>query len=437
MPETFDLFPSPQAVGAYVALPETLRQLAALAVGAALAWLIGTYLRKRLQPVVAPGVIEAEMKRTAVRSGVLALVPIMLWLWLLATTAVFRRLGMPLEILRPAMLLVGALALIRIGVFVLRHSAAPGSRLKAYEGALTVTIWLLVAVQILGWQPHIEQILDEYAVMVGKVRVSVYTVVSLLLSSAVLLVIALGLSNALAWRVKKSQMLDESLKIAINKLGKFVLLTFAVVVAMITAGIDLTALAVFGGALGVGLGLGLQRIVSNFVSGIILAFEGSIRLGDTISVGGAIGTVRALHARHVVVHTRDGLDLLVPNESLLTTEITNWSYDDRHVRLHLPVQISYADDPEAVIALLEGIARANPDVLAAPAPSAVVTAFAESGIDLELLVWVGDPEHGLDVRSALNREIWKAFRAEGITIPFPQREVRLTDHTGARTTVRK
>lgn len=364
----------------------------------------------------------------AMRSGLLALIPLILWLWLLAAVAVLRRFDYPVDILRPALLLAGAFALIRIGVFVLRHSFAPGSRLKAWEGILTATIWGLVALHILDGLPYVQQTLDEYALTFGSVRISLYAVASFALSMALLLLVALWLSNAFHWRVMKSEVLDDSLKIALSKLTKFGLLTLAVLAAMIAAGIDLTAFAVFGGALGVGLGLGLQRIVSNFVGGIILAFEGSIRPGDVIAMGDTYGTVQALHARHVVVHTRDGLDILVPNETLLTTEITNWSYGDRNVRLRLSVQISYSDDPEKAIELLEKAGAGHPRVLEQPKPLAILKGFGDNGIDMELRVWVKDPEQGVgNVRSEINRRIWQELKAAGITIPFPQRDIYIKE----------
>jgi hypothetical protein len=206
--------------------------------------------------------------------------------------------------------------------------------LKAWEGVLTVTIWTLVALHILGWLPWVEELLDDYALNFGKLRISLLNVVSFVLSIAVMLLVALWLANAIRNRVASSRVLDDSMKVALSKLVKFMLLTLAVLAAMMAAGIDITAFAVFGGALGVGLGLGLQRVVSNFVSGFILVFEGSIRPGDVISFGNTFGTVRALHTRHIVIHTRDGMDILVPNENLMTSEITNWSYEgDRKIRL--------------------------------------------------------------------------------------------------------
>jgi small-conductance mechanosensitive channel len=425
MQELLTLLPSREAVAGFFLSAATWRQLAVLVTGALLAWFGSRLIRQRLTPAVQPGAI-AGVGRTAVRTGLLALAPLLLWLWLLAATAVMRRLGLDTDVLRAAMPLVGALALIRMGVFVLRHSLSPGSRLKAWEGTFTLTIWVLAALHILGWLPFVEQTLDEYAIVVGQVRISIYTVISFALSVVLLLFIALWLANAIQWRLARSSVLEESLKIAIGKIVKFAFLTIAVLAAMLAAGIDLTAFAVFGGALGVGIGLGLQRIVSNFVSGIVLAFEGSIRPGDVITIGQTFGTVNALHARHVVVHTRDGLDILVPNETLLTQDITNWSFGDRNVRLRVPVQISYNDDPEQAITALEEVARSHPRVLKDPPPTGALTSFGESGVDLELWIWVNDPERGVtNVRSELNRAIWQAFKRAGITIPYPQRDLHI------------
>ena len=427
MQELLEVIPSREAIRVFLNSSSTWLQLGVFAIGFLVAKLIAGWWQPRLQTIAQPGVIEG-VRRTAVRSGALALVPLLLWLWLLAAGAILRNQGWTTGLLRPAMILVGALAIIRMGVFVLRHSFSPGGPLKAWEGALTVTIWTLVALHILGWLPFVEQMLDEYALTLGKVRVSLYTVVSFILSIGFLLLVALWLANTIRSRVRRSEVLEDSMKMALSKLTRFVLLTLAVLVAMMMAGIDITAFAIFGGALGVGLGLGLQRVVSNFVSGFILVFEGSIRPGDVISYGNTFGTVRALHARHIVIRTRDGMDILVPNENLMTSDITNWSYEgDRRIRLRLPLQIGYSDDPEQAIARLDRIAREHERVLKDPAPTAVLTGFGDNGVNLELLVWIEDPERGGDVRSDLFRQIWKDFKAAGITLPYPQREVYLRE----------
>ena len=430
MQELLEVFPSREAIRVFLNSSSTWLQLGIFVTGLLVARLIASWLQPRLQTMIQPGAIEG-VRRTAVRSGALALVPLLLWLWLLASSAILRDHGWDTGLLRTAMILAGALAVIRMGVFVLRHSLSPGGPLKAWEGVLTVTIWALVAFHILGWLPWIEQMLDEYAFSFGTVRVSLLNILSFALSIAVLLLVALWLSSAIRSRVARSRALDESMKIALSKLIKFVLLTLAVLAAMVSAGIDITAFAVFGGALGVGLGLGLQRIVSNFVSGFILAFEGSIRPGDVISYGDTYGTVKALHTRHIVIRTRDGLDILVPNENLLTSDITNWSYaGDTKIRLRLPVQISYSDEPEQALDRLNLLARKSPLVLQDPSPQTFLLGFGDNGVNLELRVWIDDPDMRGMVRTELYRNIWTDFHAAGITFPFPQRDVYIKQFAG-------
>jgi small-conductance mechanosensitive channel len=430
MQDWFDLLPSSADIREFLNSLSTWQQAGIILAGLLLAVFVGGWLQRRLQALALPGAMEG-VGRTAVRTGALGLIPLLLWLWLLAAIEILRRHGDETGLLHPAMILAGAAAVIRMGVFALRHTFNPGGVLKAWEGVLTVTIWTLVALHILGWLPFVEDMLGDYAVYFGQVRISLYTAASFLFSVALFLLAALGIAGALGNRIRRSRVLDDSMKIALSKLIKFVLLVLAVLIAMVTAGIDITALTLFGGALGVGLGFGLQRVVANFVSGFILAFEGSVRQGDVISYGNTYGTVKALHTRHVVIRTRDGLDIIVPNENLLTSDITNWSYEgDRRIRVRLPVQISYSDDPEAALQRLERLALVQEHVLPEPAPIAFLLGFGDNGVNLELLAWVDDPDYSLEVRSALYRKIWNDFRAAGISFPFPQRDVYIKEFQG-------
>jgi small-conductance mechanosensitive channel len=431
MQDLLDVLPSSEVIRDFLNSPSTWMQVGIFVAGFLVAKLIGHWVLPRLRSMTQPGVIVEGVSRTAVRTGALALVPLLLWLWLLAFSAILRKHGWDTELLRPAMILAGALALIRMGVFVLRHSFSPGGPLKAWEGVLTVTIWTLVALHILGWLPWVKDLLDDYALMFGKVRVSLLNVVNFVLSIAAMLLVALWLSNTIRNRITQSRVMEDSMKIVLSKLAKFTLLTLAVFAAMMTAGIDLTAFAVFGGALGVGLGLGLQRIVSNLISGFILVFEGSIRPGDVISMGDTYGTVKSLHTRHVVIHTRDGLDILVPNENLLTSDITNWSYaGDHKIRLRLPVQISYNDEPEQALERLDRLAREYARIVKDPPPQAFLLGFGDNGVNLELRVWIDDADTRGIVRTELYKIIWKDFHAAGISFPFPQRDVYIKEFRG-------
>ncbi len=406
--------------------PATWWQIGVLVSGVLLSLWLGHLLRRRLERAVGPPSRDG-LRRVAVRTGALVSVPLLLWMWLLAGSALLRHwLKIRPDLLHYCILAAAAFTLVRMSVFVLRHSFSPGSRLKAWEGAITTTIWSLLALHIFGWLPLVSGVLDEYALAVGATRVSLLTITSFVLSIALLAILYLWVVKALALRIRRTQSLDASMKEAAIKLAKLSLLTAVMVAALVTSGIDLTTLTVLGGALAVGVGLGLQKTVSNYVSGFVLIFENSVRPGDIISVGDTFGTVQALNARHVVVRTGDGLDVLIPNEELVMNRMTSWSYGDRNVRLRIPVQISYDDDPEQVLALLEEIARSEDRVLADPPPQGLLTGFGDNGINLELLCWITDPERGLsDLRSGLNREIWRRFKERGITIPFPQRVVTL------------
>ncbi len=410
-----DFLPSRAWWRAFFTSPDTWWQIGALVAIVLAIWAIVKYLRHHTSPSTNAGSMM-DVGRSTIRITLPALFPALLWVGLIVVVTIFRKLDLATDILRPAVLLSGAAALVRGGLLVLRHSFDERSRVQAWEGMLTVTVWGIAALHILGWLPFVERTLDEYAFSFGKIRISVFNIVSLVLMIALMLLVALWLSNVIRWQVTKSRLLDESMKLALTKLSTFILLTIAVVVAMSSAGIDLTAFAVFSGALGVGLGLGLQRVISNFVSGFILVFEGSIRPGDVIKIGNDRGAVHSLRARYVVVHTDEGLDLFVPNETLLTSQITKSSIEHGNkVRFNVSVQIALDKNPEAALELLLRLARENPNVLSDPAPMATVEGFTENRTNLELSGWIENTAFGLEtIRSDLCRRIWQEFRASGL-----------------------
>lgn len=270
--------------------------------------------------------------------------------------------------------------------------------------------------------------MDSLAFSVGELRISLLAIVKLILLMGLVLVVAIWLSGIIDRRLTQLPYLSAGAAVGFSKVAKLVLITVAALSVLNLVGIDLTALAVFGGALGVGIGFGLQRIASNFISGFILVFDRSIRPGDVISIGEKFGWVVALHARYVVVRNRDGVDTLIPNENLITTEVINWSYSDPNVRLKIPVSVSYSDDVERAMAIILDIAREHPRVIADPEPVCRLTTFGDHGIHLEARVWVADPQAGFgSVSSDINLAIWRRFKQEGITIPFPQQDVYIKE----------
>ncbi len=400
-----------------------LMQIAAVVATAALAWALHRYWRRYIASVMVDR--QAEGLRWATLLGAQRVVfPFSMLVLVLAVRSIFEELNQEARLLDIAVPLLLSLVVIRLTVYILRKVFRPSSALKAWEHSIGTAIWVLVALHLLGWLPDILQAMDDLAVTLGRTRISLLATAKLLLLGVVTLVLASWLSRLIERRIARSQYIGTGMRVGLAKFSKFFLLTAAILIALSGIGIDLTTLTVFGGALGVGLGFGLQRIASNFVSGFILLFDRSIRPGDVISIGDSFGWVEELHARYVVIRARDGVETLIPNENLITSEVINWSYSDRHVRVKIPVQISYDDDPEQAMKLMFNAARTESRVLKDPAPVCRLMGFGDNGIDLELRVWIDDPEQGVsNVRSAINLAIWRVFKERGITIPYPQRDL--------------
>lgn len=399
-------------------------QLGIVIIAAAVAWLV----RQRLRGAIAESATEPESSSRQIRAhiGRILLFPVVTLIGVLIGRSILLRTHWGVAALDIAIALLISLAAVRALVYLLQIALGPGRGLKTWESAIGTTIWALLALHLVGWLPELLAWMDELAVTLGATRISLLTLGKLAVSVAVWLLLALWLARTIEGRLTQSAHLDAGTLLGLAKFSKFLLLTLALLIALNSAGIDLTALTVFGGALGVGLGFGLQRIASNLICGFILIFERSIRPGDVLTVGNSFGEVRALHARYVVLRNRDGVETLIPNENLITSEVINWTYSDRNVRIKIPVQISYHDDPEQAMALMLNAATSNPRVLAAPTPGCQIMEFAENGINLELRAWIDDPEEGLgNVRSEVYLAIWRAFREHHITFPYPQRDVHI------------
>ncbi|HFB65243.1 MAG TPA: mechanosensitive ion channel [Aeromonadales bacterium] len=355
--------------------------------------------------------------------------PLTTALLIFVSSHILSLLKLPREVLDILMPLFLAMAAVRVLVYFMR-AALPGARwLSTGESLISTLIWVTFALYSIGWLPFVVDTLDAIGVSIGdNKRLSLLGLIQLSLMLALLLLIAMWLSRQVEKRLRKSTVLDISMRVAVSKIFKFTIITVALLSALSSVGIDFTALTVFGGALGVGLGFGLQRIASNFVSGFILLFDRSIKPGDVISVGQNFGWVEELNARYIVVRNREGVETLIPNENLVTTEVINWSFNDKKVRLKIPVQISYEDDPEQAMEIMRQAAVQSDRVLAFPRPVCRLMEFGNYGINLELRVWISDPQNGVaNVRSDINLAIWKAFKEEGITIPYPHQDIHFTN----------
>ena len=236
----------------------------------------------------------------------------------------------------------------------------------------------------------------------------------------------MSISNVLERRIGRAASLTPSVQVLVAKLTKIVMVTLAFLIAINSLGIDLTALTVFGGALGIGIGLGLQKVASNLVSGLTLLMDKSIKPNDVIAVGDTYGWIVSLGGRYAAVRTRDGIEHLIPNEELITQRVENWTHSDKTVRLKIPVGISYRSDVRLAMRLCIEAAGAVERVLAVPEPRCLLRGFGDSSVDLEIRIWIDDPEAGrANVMSEVLLGVWDRFHEHGIEIPFPQRDLHL------------
>ena len=329
--------------------------------------------------------------------------------------------------------LIGAYVVVRVAVLLFAASLGNKSWMQHWENRLTLLIWLAIAAEYLGWLDPIISTLDSIGVAAGRSRITVWSVLKLLFTLTLFVLVAAWISRWVERRLKRLSNLAPSTRIGIAKFANAFLIALSILMGLNAAGVDLTALTVLTGAIGLGLGFGLQSIAANFVSGFVLLMDRSIKPGDVISLSGQSGTstenfgwVQELRGRYVVVRDRDGVEMLVPNQQLIQNSVINWSYTDPRIRLKLPIRVSYRDDPELALQILLTACEGQPRVLSDPAPVSRLMHFSDSGIELELRFWISDPQEGVNnVRSEVNRAIWRLFKEHKVTIPVAQHDVRV------------
>jgi small-conductance mechanosensitive channel len=395
-----------------------LWQLAVFAASLLAAWLAARVLRPRF---------AAADGRPAFGREVLSqlLFPLGALVLVLIGRAVLRQ-WQPTGMLNVAVPLLTSFALVRFAVLMLRQVFAPSGWLDTLSRLIAWAIWLGFALHVTGLAPELLSFLDDIGFKVGKQRISLLLILQGALSVLVTLLVSLWLARFAEARLMGAAGLDISLRVMLSKLAQALLVLAAFLIALPAVGIDLTVLSVFGGMLGVGIGFGLQKIASNYVSGFLILLDRSVSIGDLVTVDQHTGQLTKMTARYVVVRSLGGVEAIIPNETIITSTVVNHSYSDRRVRVPIAVQVSYRSDLDLALRLMEAAARAHPRVLRDPAPRVLILGFADSGISLELGVWIEDPQEGTgNLRSDLNHAVWRAFREHGIDIPYPQREVRL------------
>ena len=345
------------------------------------------------------------------------------------------------RLLDQCLTLFGWLIVIRGITFLVRVSLGPHTRLRTWELRLALLVWFFVAMQVLGLLGSFTSVLNGIELTPatkGSASLTLWSLIRALFTVIAFVLLSAWTGRWLERRLATLVGLAPGTRIAVAKFAYAFLIGFGVLLGLSASGLNLGALSIFGGALGLGLGFGLQAIAANFVSGFVLLMDKSIKPGDVISFTGTIGTstegfgwVQELRGRYVVVRDRDGVETLVPNQNLITNQVINWSYSDKRVRLKLPVRISYDDDPEVAMQVLLEAANCSPRILRDMPPVARLMSFHDYGLDLELRFWIADPEAGVNnVRSDVNRSIWRLFKERGITIPRAQLDVRMYDADG-------
>ena len=317
---------------------------------------------------------------------------------------------------------------IRVAVYVLSHVLPHGVFLNTVLRIIAWIAWIAVALHVTGLLGDVIDALDSVGFTLGKnkQRVTPLLVLQALSALFLTLTVAMWLSRISETRLMASASVEMSTRIVLTKLVRLSALFLAIMVALPMVGIDITTLSIFSGALGVGLGFGLQKIASNYVSGFIVLLDRSLRIGDVVTVDGRRGEVVAIESRYTVIKGADGIESIIPNEKLITDSVNHHTYSDPKVSLVVGVQVSYESDVDRALSLLVECARRQARVIEQPGPMAFVKQLSDSGVDLTLTVWISDPNRGEgDLRSALLVDILRTFRANRIEIPYPRRDVRL------------
>ncbi|MGZ0709442.1 mechanosensitive ion channel family protein [Coraliomargarita sp. W4R53] len=297
---------------------------------------------------------------------------------------------------------------------------------RFWSRSVAFAIYIVTGLNAISYSEGSLQAIKHVQFGIGSLKISVWDVATGILAFALALWISLGIARLIEKQVQGQRRLSPSLRVLIVKIIRITFIIAAAMIALSSMGIDLTSLTVLGGAIGLGLGFGLQKVVSNFVSGIILLLDNSIKPGDVIEIEGTYGWINHLRARYASVITRDGTEHLIPNEDLITQRVINWSFTDELVRMRATIGVSYNADPHECIRLITAAAATNERILREPAPVCYLKEFGDSSINLELRFWLRDPANGVaSVKSHVLLKVWDSFKEHGIEIPFPQRDLHI------------
>ena len=405
---------------------ESIYQIAAIGITLLLAWLLHSRFKRVLEDASQErelGPVVHRLVRT-----VAAISMSVVWVVFLGVAiSIFEGIDWPIQFLRLVSSLL--LAFIAINIVSIFIPSMYWSRVFSWVA------WVVAALNSVGLLDVVIEWLRATGVTIGAVNITAWSIVKALMLAALLVWAANAISAAFERQLQKSQKMSLALRLLVVRLLRLVLLFLAVIFALSAVGIDLTAFAIFSGAVGVGVGLGLRRTVENLIASYTLLADESIKPGDVIEVetvsGPTYGQVRKMTTRYVSVLTRDGTETLIPNEVLMANPLTNWSHSNKPIRRRIPIGISYGSDVELARKLCVDAALDIPRVLKDPPPRCLMRGFGDSAIDLELRFWIDDPENGVaNVSSDVLLGIWRRFQDHSIEVPYPQRDLHLRSGVG-------
>jgi small-conductance mechanosensitive channel len=412
------LLSAARSVGAEVASPWFYLQLGLILAGAGIAYAVGAAIRSRIDMNLLatgwPAPLRHFVRVLVVNASTLAFAIVMIIARVVMWHSTWPSRSYLLVVsakLALAWLMIRLLTSVISNEFIVR--------------LVSLSAWLIAALSILGQLDPTIETLDSVSVVLGGLRLTPL----LLIKLGVLLVIALWLtnvaSNFIESRITRSTDLTPSIQVLLVKMVRLGLMIFAVAVVMSAVGINLSALAIFSGAAGVGIGFGLQKIVANFISGIILLADKSVKPGDLVTIGDSSGRISAMKTRYISVAAGDGREFLIPNEDLVTQKVTNWTYTDKNTLVKISFGTNYDADPRLVCQLAADIAATAKRAIKGKPPNCILTEFAEAGMKFSLTFWIADPDGMDNVKSEVMLALWDAFKREGIRVPYPVREIRI------------
>ncbi|WP_332750970.1 mechanosensitive ion channel family protein [Hydrogenophaga sp.] len=408
------------------AQPTVLTELGALAVCIALALGITWLLRRALR---------MQDEKTSVLFGRNLIDGVMFPLLLLTLAYVARAwlaAVLPLAAFKVAIPVLVSLVVIRVGVKVLQVAFATAPWVRVLERTISWVAWLAMVLWVSGLLPVVLAEMDQITWKIGATTLSLRTMIEGILTAGAVLILSLWVSSAIETRLlRKAVGGDLSLRKAVSNATRALLMFFGLIITLSAVGIDLTALSVLGGAIGVGIGFGLQKLASNYVSGFVILAERSMRIGDNVRVDNFEGIITDINARYTVIRSTTGRESIVPNELLIINRVENLSLADDRLWQSTVVSVGYESDVEQVMELLREAALTQDRVLKDPGPSVALSNFGADGLEFTLGYWIADPENGtLNIRSLINRKVLQALRENQIQIPYPQRVLHIKPPPG-------